>query len=127
MASTIPWICVGRGVGCSCGPAHGSGAGVPDQRGAGHHQGEAADGAHRATRRPNSAASKLWCGQADTLREPEVRVIRGLTDQQSEALVRVLSKAAHVVKGTYEVRLVSRDVDGNRLLPVRWKAERASS
>ena len=81
-------------------------------------------------RRPNSAAvrvidaaidgafelvlSPYLLGEvAETLREPEVRALRGLTAAQVDALVAALARVGHVVKGAYEVDLVSRDADDN--------------
>jgi predicted nucleic acid-binding protein len=42
----------------------------------------------------------------DTLREPRVRVLRGLTDAQIDGFVAALADVSHVVKGTYAVRVI---------------------
>jgi predicted nucleic acid-binding protein len=59
----------------------------------------------------------------DTLREPRVRVLRGLTDAQIDAFVGALADVAHVVKGTYAVDLVSRDPDDNPVVACALEAD----
>jgi hypothetical protein len=44
-----------------------------------------------------------------TLREPEVRALRGLTDPQIEGFIGALTEVAEVVEGVYAVDLVARD------------------
>ena len=53
---------------------------------------------------------------ADTLKEPEVRALRGLTDSQIDAFVSALTRVGHLVSGAYEVDLVDRDPDDNPIV-----------
>src|SRR2546426_2799209 len=51
-----------------------------------------------------------------TLREPEVRALRSLSDAQIDAFVTVLRDLATVVAGRYDVALVARDPADNPVL-----------
>ena len=53
---------------------------------------------------------------SDTLREPEVRALRGLTDAQIDAFVAALADVSQVVQGAYAVSVVSRDPDDDPVI-----------
>jgi len=57
-----------------------------------------------------------------TLREPEVRALRSLSDAQIGAFVTVLRDLATVVAGRYDVALVRRDPADNPVLACALEA-----
>jgi putative PIN family toxin of toxin-antitoxin system len=58
----------------------------------------------------------------DTLREPQVRALRELTDAQIDAFIGALAGVSHVVEGAYAVDLVSRDPDDNPVVACALEA-----
>jgi putative PIN family toxin of toxin-antitoxin system len=57
-----------------------------------------------------------------TLSEPEVRALRGLTDPQIAAFIGALAEVAEVVEGAYTVDLVARDPDDNPVVACALEA-----
>ncbi len=57
-----------------------------------------------------------------TLREPEVRALRGLTDPQIDGFIGALGEVAQVVEGAYDVDLVARDPDDNPVVACALEA-----